>query len=109
MYGVRFFFTTIFLASRCGMYVRIILSNALVFQCTKPACLCFFYLTFSAPLASSPVWARDFRSSEELITEFCRECRVVRKGKEVVHNEDISSCLGAFKRCYLHHLTCILL
>ncbi|KAG5533684.1 hypothetical protein RHGRI_027761 [Rhododendron griersonianum] len=33
-----------------------------------------------APLASSPVWARDFRSSEELITEFCRECRVVRKG-----------------------------
>lgn len=33
-----------------------------------------------APLASSPVWARDFSSSEELITEFCRECRVVRKG-----------------------------
>ncbi|XP_058181642.1 uncharacterized protein LOC131300029 [Rhododendron vialii] len=33
-----------------------------------------------APLASSPVWARDFHSSEELITEFCRECRVVRKG-----------------------------
>lgn len=34
----------------------------------------------SAPLASTPVWARDFSSSEELITEFCRECRVVRKG-----------------------------
>ncbi|XP_024400920.1 uncharacterized protein [Physcomitrium patens] len=34
----------------------------------------------SAPLASTPVWARDFASSEELITEFCRECRVVRKG-----------------------------
>ena len=33
-----------------------------------------------APLASSPVWSRDFNSSEELITEFCRECRVVRKG-----------------------------
>ncbi|XP_058764891.1 uncharacterized protein LOC131638350 isoform X1 [Vicia villosa] len=33
-----------------------------------------------APLASTPVWARDFNSSEELITEFCRECRVVRKG-----------------------------
>ncbi|KAM7499523.1 hypothetical protein LguiA_023937 [Lonicera macranthoides] len=33
-----------------------------------------------APLASSPVWARDFNSSEELITEFCRECRIVRKG-----------------------------
>ncbi|CAJ1934279.1 unnamed protein product [Sphenostylis stenocarpa] len=33
-----------------------------------------------APLASTPVWARDFGSSEELITEFCRECRVVRKG-----------------------------
>ncbi|XP_039690973.1 uncharacterized protein [Medicago truncatula] len=32
------------------------------------------------PLASTPVWARDFNSSEELITEFCRECRVVRKG-----------------------------
>ncbi|XP_027355144.1 uncharacterized protein LOC113865024 isoform X2 [Abrus precatorius] len=33
-----------------------------------------------APLASTPVWARDFGSPEELITEFCRECRVVRKG-----------------------------
>ncbi|XP_022879456.1 uncharacterized protein LOC111397023 isoform X1 [Olea europaea var. sylvestris] len=33
-----------------------------------------------APLASSPVWARDFSSSEELITEFCRECWIVRKG-----------------------------
>ncbi|KZV43422.1 hypothetical protein F511_25984 [Dorcoceras hygrometricum] len=33
-----------------------------------------------APLMSSPVWARDFGSSEELITEFCRECRIVRKG-----------------------------
>ncbi|KAE8715965.1 P-loop containing nucleoside triphosphate hydrolases superfamily protein isoform 2 [Hibiscus syriacus] len=33
-----------------------------------------------APLASNPVWARKFSSSEELITEFCRECRIVRKG-----------------------------
>nr|GME00654.1 2-phosphoglycerate kinase [Ipomoea batatas] len=33
-----------------------------------------------APLASSDVWARNFGSPEELITEFCRECRVVRKG-----------------------------
>ncbi|KAK4340850.1 hypothetical protein RND71_039351 [Anisodus tanguticus] len=33
-----------------------------------------------APLASSPVWARDFSSSEELITEFCRECRIIWKG-----------------------------
>uniref|UniRef100_A0A0D9Z0T9 2-phosphoglycerate kinase n=1 Tax=Oryza glumipatula TaxID=40148 RepID=A0A0D9Z0T9_9ORYZ len=33
-----------------------------------------------APLTSVPVWARDFDSPEELITEFCRECRVVRKG-----------------------------
>ncbi|KAI3517568.1 hypothetical protein L1887_16783 [Cichorium endivia] len=33
-----------------------------------------------APLTSSPIWARDFSSSEELITEFCRECRIVRKG-----------------------------
>nr|GMD55566.1 2-phosphoglycerate kinase [Ipomoea batatas] len=33
-----------------------------------------------APLSSTPVWARDFNSSDELITEFCRECRVVRKG-----------------------------
>ncbi|XP_019228444.1 PREDICTED: uncharacterized protein LOC109209590 isoform X2 [Nicotiana attenuata] len=33
-----------------------------------------------APLASSPVWGRDFSSPEELITEFCRECRIVRKG-----------------------------
>lgn len=33
-----------------------------------------------APLASTPVWDRDFASSEELVTEFCRECRIVRKG-----------------------------
>ncbi|XP_057952540.1 uncharacterized protein LOC131146777 [Malania oleifera] len=33
-----------------------------------------------APLASAPVWARDISSSEELISEFCRECRIVRKG-----------------------------
>lgn len=33
-----------------------------------------------APLGSTPVWAREFSSSEELITEFCRECRIVRKG-----------------------------
>ncbi|PKU79376.1 hypothetical protein MA16_Dca000721 [Dendrobium catenatum] len=33
-----------------------------------------------APLAGTPVWAREFNSSEELITEFCRECRIVRKG-----------------------------
>ncbi|KVI07584.1 hypothetical protein Ccrd_014052, partial [Cynara cardunculus var. scolymus] len=34
----------------------------------------------NAPLASTPFLARDFSSSEELITEFCRECRIVRKG-----------------------------
>ncbi|KAG0464283.1 hypothetical protein HPP92_020352 [Vanilla planifolia] len=33
-----------------------------------------------APLAGIPVWAREFNSSEELVTEFCRECRIVRKG-----------------------------
>ncbi|KAI6688729.1 hypothetical protein NL676_025557 [Syzygium grande] len=30
-------------------------------------------------LQSTPVWARDYSSSEELITEFCRECRIVCK------------------------------
>ncbi|KAF3485467.1 hypothetical protein F2Q69_00056572 [Brassica cretica] len=33
-----------------------------------------------APLTSTPVWTREFGSSEELITAFCRECRIVRKG-----------------------------
>ncbi|CAM6098838.1 unnamed protein product [Calypogeia fissa] len=33
-----------------------------------------------APLAATPVWSRDFSSPEELITEFRRECRIVRKG-----------------------------
>ncbi|CAL1371619.1 unnamed protein product [Linum trigynum] len=33
-----------------------------------------------APLSSTPVWARDFSSPEEFITEFSRECRIVRKG-----------------------------
>ncbi|MFQ6670026.1 hypothetical protein Gotur_035066 [Gossypium turneri] len=39
-----------------------------------------YLICFSAPLASTPVWERDFSSSEELITKFCRECRIVRKG-----------------------------
>ncbi|KAG0631893.1 hypothetical protein M758_1G287600 [Ceratodon purpureus] len=34
----------------------------------------------SAALSPTPVWARDFASPEELVTEFCRECRIVRKG-----------------------------
>nr|XP_009759944.1 PREDICTED: uncharacterized protein LOC104212401 [Nicotiana sylvestris] len=33
-----------------------------------------------APLTSPPVWAQAFSSSEELITEFCRECRIIWKG-----------------------------
>ncbi|PKA49373.1 hypothetical protein AXF42_Ash014275 [Apostasia shenzhenica] len=33
-----------------------------------------------APLTGTPVWSREFNTSEELITEFCRECRIVRKG-----------------------------
>ncbi|XWS36960.1 hypothetical protein CRYUN_Cryun19dG0002400 [Craigia yunnanensis] len=37
-----------------------------------------------APLSSTPVWARDFGSSEELITKFCLECRIVRKGIFVI-------------------------
>ncbi|KAG6552523.1 hypothetical protein Mapa_005943 [Marchantia paleacea] len=32
-----------------------------------------------APLASTPIWAREFSSTDELVTEFCRECRIVRK------------------------------
>lgn len=43
-------------------------------------CMMCLLFHLSAPLTSSPVWARDFSSSEELITEFCRECRIVRKG-----------------------------
>ena len=38
----------------------------------------------SAPLASVPVWARKFSSPEELITEFCRECRIVWKGNSTI-------------------------
>ncbi|KAJ8747968.1 hypothetical protein K2173_014370 [Erythroxylum novogranatense] len=38
-----------------------------------------------APLASIPVWERDFSSPEELVTEFCRECRVAMKdGKPII-------------------------
>ncbi|KAI4338776.1 hypothetical protein MLD38_023789 [Melastoma candidum] len=33
-----------------------------------------------APLSSTPVWARSFNSSEEFISEFSRECRIVRRG-----------------------------
>lgn len=42
--------------------------------------LLFFWFNLSAPLTSTPVWTREFASSEELIAEFCRECRIVRKG-----------------------------
>jgi 2-phosphoglycerate kinase len=42
-----------------------------------------------APLTSVPVWARDFNSPEELITEFCRECRVVRKGMQCFMTEKV--------------------
>ena len=40
----------------------------------------YFWFNLSAPLTSTPVWTREFASSEELIAEFCRECRIVRKG-----------------------------
>ncbi|KAL2643848.1 hypothetical protein R1flu_011435 [Riccia fluitans] len=33
-----------------------------------------------APLVSTPIWAREFSSTDGLLTEFCRECRIVRKG-----------------------------
>lgn len=33
-----------------------------------------------APLTSTPVWEREFSTPEELVTEFARECRIVRKG-----------------------------
>jgi len=43
--------------------------------------LMLFHTKCSAPLASTPVWEREFSSSEDLIKEFCRECRIVRKGE----------------------------
>ncbi|KAH7288858.1 hypothetical protein KP509_31G047000 [Ceratopteris richardii] len=33
-----------------------------------------------APLSSEPIWEREFKSHEELLTEFARECRILRKG-----------------------------
>ncbi|KAL1105465.1 hypothetical protein V6Z11_D04G134300 [Gossypium hirsutum] len=39
-----------------------------------------YLICFSAPLVSTPVRERDFSSSEELITKFCQEYRIVRKG-----------------------------
>lgn len=33
-----------------------------------------------APLPSIPIWEREFSSQEELVTEFARECRILRKG-----------------------------
>lgn len=35
-----------------------------------------------APLSQTPVWARDFDSPQDLIAEFCRECRIVHRGLE---------------------------
>ncbi|GER35075.1 P-loop containing nucleoside triphosphatehydrolases superfamily protein [Striga asiatica] len=59
-----------------------VLQTDMVYELLRTATelLTCLLLRNSAPLTSSPVWARDFSSSEELITEFCRECRIVRKG-----------------------------
>ncbi|KAK7321133.1 hypothetical protein VNO77_31423 [Canavalia gladiata] len=51
--------------------------------------------SYCAPLASTPVWARDFSSSEELITEFCRECRVVRKGVSTDQVDAVSNPMAS--------------
>ncbi|TYG73865.1 hypothetical protein ES288_D04G135900v1 [Gossypium darwinii] len=39
-----------------------------------------YLICFSAPLVSTPVRERNFSSSEELITKFYQEYRIVRKG-----------------------------
>ncbi|MCO5588947.1 hypothetical protein L7F22_042910 [Adiantum nelumboides] len=33
-----------------------------------------------APLPAEPFWEREFQSQEDLVTEFARECRILRKG-----------------------------
>lgn len=58
----------------------IMIKSFIVLFCVILDLLMVIWFHLSAPLTSSPVWARDFSSSEELITEFCRECRIVRKG-----------------------------
>jgi hypothetical protein len=61
----------------------------------------------SAPLASTPVWARDFASPEELVKEFNRECRIVQKGRKFLSLWDkmkLSSIpVGGGLMIQLHH------
>jgi hypothetical protein len=47
----------------------------------------------SAPLASTPIWARDFASPEELVKEFNHECRIVQKGRKFLSLWDKWNCL----------------
>ena len=50
----------------------------------QQTCWCSLFNAYSAPLPSTPVWERDFSSQEELVTEFARECRILRKGINVL-------------------------
>lgn len=53
--------------------------HVLAFRKFEPLFM-FNFSCIRAPLVSTPVWGRDFASPEDLVTEFCRECRIVRKG-----------------------------
>lgn len=46
---------------RCGMYSRIILFNAFLFQCTKPASLCFFLSHIQCPTGIFPCMGTRFQ------------------------------------------------
>ncbi len=53
------------------------------FQISGPCTYNSLYMSWnSAPLASTPIWTRDFASPEELVKEFNHECRIVQKGRK---------------------------
>jgi hypothetical protein len=69
---------TLFLGCFCDHFPKVLISS-LTYR-YESYVLTVLGFGNSAPLASTPVWARDFASPQELITEFSHECRIVRKG-----------------------------
>lgn len=57
------------------------------------------FIDYSAPLPSTPVWERNFSSQEELVTEFARECRILRKGINILSNKHFLGSLSFVEPC----------
>lgn len=85
-FGGRLIWCTNFSAHLQSKWRTTLQNNQIIVKYTSFVCILkcwtssYFGVCIRAPLVSTPVWGRDFASPEDLITEFGRECRIVRKG-----------------------------